>query len=186
MMELKEMLDDVIEFRELFGLSVGDYQFKKDNPLHESLFIEELTELMEANNPTEQLDALVDIAYIACGRLVHAAWLGHIDHDIDCEIIRYVQIIAERKGFDFPAAWKHIHASNMSKACGSIVMANATVNFYANEKNIEAMYSRVGGKYVVTCVNDPSGEVKEGKVLKSLIYSPADVTPFTGVQTNEA
>ncbi|MCG6282768.1 nucleoside triphosphate pyrophosphohydrolase family protein, partial [Vibrio diabolicus] len=64
---------DITEFRSTFDLPVAapaSLDGKADT-LHTSLAIEELTELAEADNKTEQADAIVDSVYVLMGRLVH-------------------------------------------------------------------------------------------------------------------
>lgn len=62
---------DISEFRSTFDLPVASPESLDDktDTLHTSLAIEELTELAEADNKTEQADAIIDSVYVLMGRL---------------------------------------------------------------------------------------------------------------------
>ena len=61
-----------------------------------------------------------------------------------------------------------VQRSNMSKACGSMEEALSTQEMYLREKSTESSIVLKGDKYLVYRKED-------GKVLKSVAYSPAQI-----------
>jgi phosphoribosyl-ATP pyrophosphohydrolase len=73
-----------------------------------------------------------------------------------------------------------VSRSNNSKACSTMDEAIETQNKYLYEKQIESKIEERGGKFFVYGIG---GNV-DGKLLKSISYSPADIKPIIGNGTN--
>ena len=69
----QKLYQDIEQFRSTFDLAVEAPESldEKNDLLHTSLAIEELTELAEADSKIEQADAIVDTVYVLMGRAVH-------------------------------------------------------------------------------------------------------------------
>jgi len=145
-------LTSVKEFHELFDLPVLDHPaIPKDRiALRINLLQEELDELHAALQADDQLETL----------------------DALCDI-QYVLAGAIHEfglGSRFSAAFAEVHRSNMSKACKTIEQAQATQRHYdALDQNSEIREK--DGQWLVYRIAD-------GKVLKSVDYSPADLKQF--------
>ena len=150
-MEKLDSLNQVAEFHNTFKhpiLENPQIPPKNRSDLRVSLIAEELKELEEAianNDITEVADALCDIQYVLSGAVLEFG-LGE----------KFVQLFNE------------VQRSNMSKACNSVKEAEETVQYYKKEKDTEAYYKEVGGKFLVYRKGDD-------KTLKSIYYSPADL-----------
>jgi phosphoribosyl-ATP pyrophosphohydrolase len=70
-----------------------------------------------------------------------------------------------------------VNRSNSSKACNTMNEAVATQEKYATEKNIESHVVERDGKFFVYGIG---GNV-DGKLLKSINYSPADIASIIKV-----
>lgn len=149
-----QALTSVAQFHELFSAPVLE---KPQIPsaerctLRVSLLQEELNELQQAiddGDMVEIADALGDLQYVLSGA-VHEFGLGD----------RFAEIFTE------------IQRSNMSKACATLAEAEATVEHYKSHKNEEAYIVEKNGEYLVHRTGDD-------KVLKSVKYSPADLSQF--------
>lgn len=179
---LNKMQNDITEFRTVFGLSIGGRINDDDDALHTSLFVEELGELSDADNDVERMDAIVDSVYVLMGRVVHEYGdkglnLDYVSLVNPClYVIDALMQIADNNGWDFAASWDAVHYSNMSKVCDSIDEAKRTRVKYLGA-DILTKSEKVGKYYVITCVQDNSGKgIKPGKVLKSIDYSPVNLT----------
>ena len=110
----------VAEFHTLFDAPILDTPQIPDQKiasLRVSLLQEELNELQEAidnNDLVEVIDALADLQYVLSGAVLEFG-LGEKFADVFAEVQR----------------------SNMSKACSSLQEAEATVEYYQNERNTE-------------------------------------------------
>ncbi|MBF9000178.1 nucleoside triphosphate pyrophosphohydrolase family protein [Vibrio nitrifigilis] len=174
---------DITEFRSTFDLPVSqpDTLDEQQDALHSSLIIEEMTELAEAPDKTEQADAIVDSVYVLMGRLVH---LGHNRVADNLAISYLVDIllnVAVNRGIDFLPCWDEVHSSNMSKVCRNESEYAETEDFYAKQ-GIKLMAVEKGNYIIAKCAEDfvsESKTVKKGKVLKSVYYRPADLAPLT-------
>lgn len=116
--------------------------------LRVSLIAEELDELREAiadHDLIEVADALCDIQYVLSGAILEFGL-----------------------GEKFKDLFEEVQRSNMSKACVSEQEAKDTVAYYKSEKNMDAYYQEVDGKWLVYREGD-------NKTLKSINYSPADL-----------
>lgn len=146
------ILEQVAEFHSTFKSPILDIpQIPSSDrcKLRVSLITEELKELQEAidnKDLVEVADALCDIQYVLSGAVLEFG-LGNKFEDLLNEV----------------------HRSNMSKTCSSYEEAEATVKFYAEKDGTEAEIVADGDKYLVYRVSD-------NKILKSVKYSPADLT----------
>lgn len=175
---------DITEFRNTFDLPVNTGIDVKADQLHTSLIVEEMTELAQADSKIEQADAIVDSVYVLMGRVVH---VGTVSDGVQssqtiaaCTHIDILLTVAENMGIDFLACWDDIHASNMSKVCNNEEEFEETKAFYA-KSGIEVVGVPKNGKIVVKCSKDhitPEKTVREGKVLKSVHYRPANLEPL--------
>jgi predicted HAD superfamily Cof-like phosphohydrolase len=174
---------DISEFRYTFDLPVANPESlnQQADTLHTSLAIEELTELAEADSKIEQADAIVDTIYVLMGRLVH---LGHDNVNSNLTISYLIDLllnVAANRAIDFVPCWNEVHSSNMSKVCRNEQEFAETKQFYA-EQGIE-ITPIVKGHYIIAkCAKDFLSEgkiVRQGKVLKSVYYRPADLVTIT-------
>ncbi|EKO3607541.1 TPA: nucleoside triphosphate pyrophosphohydrolase family protein [Vibrio metschnikovii] len=174
---------DISEFRHTFDLPVADPSSldSQADTLHTSLIIEELTELAEADCTTEQADAIVDSVYVLMGRLVH---LGHTQITDNLTISYLIDLllnVAVNRGIDFLPCWDEVHASNMSKVCRNEQEFIDTEAFYAKQ-NIPLTAVQKGDYIIAKCAKDVVMEgktIRQGKVLKSVYYRPANLAALT-------
>jgi len=144
-------LNDVANFHKTFNLPIIDEPGipPKDRcKLRIALIEEELNELKEAieeNDIVEVADAFCDIQYVLSGAILEFG-LGNKFKDL----------------------FEEVHGSNMSKTCKTIEEANATQKFYLEQKGAESYIKKKGDEYLVYRKED-------GKVFKSVNYSPADL-----------
>lgn len=174
---------DISEFRSTFDLPVADVASLNDkaDTLHTSLIIEELTELAEADCKMEQADAIIDSVYVLMGRLVH---LGNSQVEDNLAISYLVDLllnVAINRGIEFIPCWDEVHSSNMSKVCRNEGEYAETEAFYAKQ-GIKLMAVQKGDYIIAKCAEDfvsESKTIRQGKVLKSVYYRPADLSPLT-------
>lgn len=142
-------LNHVADFHRLFDMPVLD---EPEIPsierckLRISLLQEELNELKDAienQDILEAADAFCDLQYVLSGAILEFG-LAHRFKDLFDEVQR----------------------SNMSKACDTFEEAELTREKYLQEKNTESEIKPKGDKFLVYRLED-------GKVLKSVSYSPA-------------
>ncbi|AUS02285.1 NTP pyrophosphohydrolase-like domain [Vibrio phage 2.096.O._10N.286.48.B5] len=167
---------DILEFRTTFGLGVMTEFTTVDDDLHTSLITEEMKEYGEAECHVDRADALVDSVYVLMGRYVHQMGTSKEFSYSLTPILYMVDILIQTSnsfGYDFKACWDNIHASNMSKVCKSEEDAQTTVQSYLSD-DIDTDYRQVGDYWVVF-KNGDSADIKHGKVLKSIYYTPADL-----------
>lgn len=171
---------DIFQFRSTFDLPVADESSldSKADTLHTSLIIEELTELAEADCKVEQADAIVDSVYVLMGRLVHlgAAQVG--DRLEISYLIDLLLNVAKNREIDFIKCWDEVHSSNMSKVCRNQQELDETIAHYAKQ-GVEIVGSQKGDFLIAKCAKDvemAGKTVRQGKVLKSVYYRPADLT----------
>ncbi|MGF1717974.1 nucleoside triphosphate pyrophosphohydrolase family protein [Photobacterium chitinilyticum] len=170
---------DIHEFRTTFDLDIETPSTlnEKMDTLHTSLAVEELTELAEADSLVEQADAIVDSVYVLMGRLVH---LGDKQVDANIGISYIIDLllqVAERLNIDFVSCWNEVHSSNMSKVCRNEQEFTDTESHYANQ-GVEIVGSQKGEYIIAKCAKDVDLEgkiIRQGKVLKSVYYRPADL-----------
>jgi len=177
-----KLYQDIHQFRETFDLpcNAPDTLDDKADMLHTSLIIEELTELAEAPCKVEQADAIVDSVYVLMGRLVH---LGNKKADDNLAISYLIDLflnVAQQRDIDFMVCWNEVHSSNMSKVCRNQQEYTETQAFYA-EQGVKLVDSVKGEFIIAKCAEDVqlAGKlVRQGKVLKSVYYRPADLAPL--------
>lgn len=144
-------LNGVQAFHHLFGMPVLDkptIPAKERCALRISLLQEELEEFKEAiedGDIVEVADALADLQYVLSGAVLEFG-------------------LGER----FKALFDEVQRSNMSKACHTEAEASLTQAHYRKVKNTESIVKPKGDQYLVYRKAD-------GKVLKSINYSPADL-----------
>ena len=144
-------LNDVAKFHETFDLPVltePTIPAPERCMLRVNLLQEELDELKEAitdNDLVEIADALCDLQYVLSGA-IHEFGLGD----------------------KFKSLFDEVQRSNMSKTCESMEIAEKTQAYYKNEKDTDSHIVRRGEEFLVYRVGD-------GKVLKSVEYSPANI-----------
>ncbi|CAM3673249.1 Phosphoribosyl-ATP pyrophosphohydrolase [Vibrio aerogenes CECT 7868] len=174
---------DIVEFRLTFDLPVEQPESldQAADTLHTSLAIEELTELADATDKTEQADAIIDTVYVLMGRLVH---LGDDAPEKNIGISYLIDLllnVAEHRQIDFIPCWNEVHSSNMSKVCKNQEEYQATEQFYA-QQGIRLLPVEKGHYIIAKCAEDFSNDektIRKGKVLKSVNYRPADLEPLT-------
>lgn len=171
---------DILQFRSTFDLPSEDETTLDDkaDTLHTSLAIEELTELAEADSRIEQADAIVDSVYVLMGRLVHLGATGVNDRIEISYVIDLLLHVAKNREIDFVTCWDEVHSSNMSKVCRNEQELTETIEFYAKQ-GVEIVGSQKGDFIIAKCAKDVdmAGKVvRQGKVLKSVYYRPADLT----------
>ncbi|GLR16462.1 nucleoside triphosphate pyrophosphohydrolase family protein [Portibacter lacus] len=150
-MKEPKALQSVAEFHKTFNLPIEKEPIipaPKRCELRINLLQEELNELKEAiedNDLVEVADALADIQYVLSGAILEFG-LGEKFDDIFSEVQR----------------------SNMSKTCKTLEEAEKTQEYYREHKGMESEIKQSNGEFLVYRIND-------GKVLKSVNYSPADI-----------
>ncbi|MCL1049721.1 nucleoside triphosphate pyrophosphohydrolase family protein [Shewanella abyssi] len=170
---------DIHQFRATFDLPIEDEASLDDkaDTLHTSLAIEELTELAEADSRVEQADAIVDSVYVLMGRLVHLGAKKLTDRLEISYVIDLLLHVAKNREIDFVTCWDEVHSSNMSKVCRTEQELTETIAFYAKQ-GVEIVGSTKGDFIIAKCAKDVdmAGKiVRQGKVLKSVYYRPADL-----------
>ncbi len=144
-------LNDVAKFHKTFNLPVLDdpqIPAKERCALRINLIEEELRELKEAidnHDLVEVADAFCDIQYVLSGAILEFG-------------------LADK----FRSLFDEVQRSNMSKTCKSLAEAEATLAHYKKEKDTDGYIKQQGDEYLVYRDYD-------GKVLKSINYSPADI-----------
>ncbi|ARD23909.1 nucleoside triphosphate pyrophosphohydrolase family protein [Shewanella japonica] len=170
---------DIREFRSTFDLPIEDATSLDDkaDTLHTPLIIEELTELAEADCRVEQADAIVDSVYVLMGRLVHLGASKITDRIEISYLVDLLLCVANNREINFIECWDEVHSSNMSKVCRNEQELAETVAHYAKQ-GVEIVGSTKGEFIIAKCAKDVemAGKVvRQGKVLKSVYYRPADL-----------
>lgn len=151
---MSQYLDKVAEFHRTFGapiLETPQIPSEERCRLRVNLLQEELNELseaIEAGDIVEIADALADLQYVLSGAVLE---FGLKDR--------------------FDPLFEEVQRSNMSKACSSRQEALETLLHYKKKDGTEGTFQQIGEKYVVNRVGD-------NKVLKSVLYSPANLRPI--------
>lgn len=150
-MKEPKALNSVAQFHKTFKLPIEESPIipsKKRCELRINLLQEELNELKEAiedDDLVEVADALADIQYVLSGAILEFG-LGN----------------------KFSALFSEVQRSNMSKTCKNMNEAEATKEHYEENKGMPSRIEESNGEYLVYRIED-------GKVLKSVNYSPADL-----------
>ena len=146
-----QALTGVAAFHDLFGMPVLNeptIPSRERCELRISLLSEELEELKEAiadGNIIEIADALADLQYVLSGAVLEFGLGGK-----------------------FKALFDEVQRSNMSKACASMEEAHETQEYYKRVKDTNSVIKPKEDQFLVYRRED-------GKVLKSVNYSPADL-----------
>ena len=144
-------LNSVAEFHKTFKLPIEKEPIipaAKRCELRINLLQEELNELKEAiaeNDLIEVADALADIQYVLSGAILEFGM-----------------------GEKFDGIFSEVQRSNMSKTCKTMEEAEATKSHYEENKGMRSEIKESNGEFLVYRIED-------GKVLKSVNYSPADI-----------
>ncbi|OOE74701.1 nucleoside triphosphate pyrophosphohydrolase family protein [Salinivibrio sp. ML290] len=170
---------DIEAFRTTFDLPCNDPDSLDDkaDDLHTALAVEEMTELAEADSLVEQVDAIVDSVYVLMGRAVQMGARGYREKLEVSYMIDILLQIATRLSVDFVTCWDEVHSSNMSKVCRNQQEFADTQAFYA-QKGIDVVASPKEDGIIAKCAADVSVDgklIREGKVMKSVYYRPADL-----------
>lgn len=146
-----DSLNQVAAFHRTFKHPVLDkptIPSEKRCKLRVALIREELNEFEEAienGDMVEIADALCDIQYVLSGAVLEFGL-----------------------GEKFRELFDEVQRSNMSKSCHSVEEAEATVQYYQENRGQDCYYKEVDGHYLVY-------RTKDNKTLKSINYSPADL-----------
>nr|WP_282765440.1 nucleoside triphosphate pyrophosphohydrolase family protein [Alteromonas macleodii] len=184
----KKFFSDITDFRTAFDLPIGVPYSAQDYQLHFDLYREEMQELFSAETRVDKIDAIVDSLYVLFGKYVQFDIV--LDEQEPCElnIIETLLSASEELNFDILKAWDIVHHSNMSKLCNDDNVQATLDHYTALGVSVEAK--------PVTLTNKNKNEgtalwavkVKEestdldgksyaaGKVLKSVDYTPADLS----------
>ena len=110
--------------------------------------LEELEAACDQDDIVETVDALSDLQYVLAGAILEFGFKDKFD-----------------------AIFDEVHRSNMSKACKTEGEAKATVTHWEVKEGASAEYYQKGDVYLVRRVED-------GKTLKSINYSKANIAPL--------
>lgn len=116
--------------------------------LRVALLQEELNEFQKAiadGDLVEVADALCDLQYVLAGAVLEFGL-----------------------GDKFPTLFNEVQRSNMSKSCATLEEAEATLEYYKNERGTEGYIREIEGVFLVFRKED-------NKTLKSINYSPAQL-----------
>jgi len=144
-------LSDVAKFHNTFDLPVLEEPTIPNADrcmLRVNLLQEELNELQEAiakNDLVEVADALCDIQYVLSGAILEFG-------------------LADK----FAELFEEVQRSNMSKTCKTLEEAEATVEHYNQKDGTKGQIVDREHEFIVYRESD-------GKVLKSVNYSPANI-----------
>ena len=149
------VVDEVEEFNATFGKpnnyepTIGakkEWQFVYDFILDE---LEEYKEACERGDIVEILDALCDITYVSLGN-------GTMLHGLKGKIWK---------------AYQEVQASNMSKSCEDVFVAEDTIKFRSEEQGEPCHSEKIGDRYVVY-------RTRDRKVMKSINYFKPNLKQF--------
>lgn len=184
----QKFFSDITDFRTAFDLPIDEEYTLDSLNLHFDLYREEMRELFSAETRVDKIDAIVDSLYVLFGKYVQFQHTLNYTSSWELNIIETLLAASEEINFDILKAWDIVHHSNMSKLC--------------NDDNVQATldhYTEMGVSVEakpVTLTNKNKNEgtalwavkVKEestdkdgksyaaGKVLKSVDYTPADLS----------
>lgn len=145
-----DFLEKVKEFHETFDMPVLSEPTIPDSErcdLRISLLEEEINELKQAI-----LDKDITEVFDAFNDILYI--LGG-------SILEFGMQDKFKQGFD------EVHRSNMSKACKTVEDALLTIDKYKKSNNFDSDYIEKNNSFIV--------KRKDGKLLKSINYSPADL-----------
>jgi len=173
-MDIKEQIVAMVaEFQSFFD----DNESTKNLAFRESLFNSEKAEYhkaLEDDNKIEIADGLGDMLYVLAGSIDkfkgRDSVTNHFHNYFDSYYFEMFTRYGDEKTLKILT---EIHRSNMSKACNTLEEAQLTILKYPHISDFRVL--RKGDKYLIYC-NADYEEVKKGKVLKSINYSPADLS----------
>jgi predicted HAD superfamily Cof-like phosphohydrolase len=164
----------VKEFMEVFGQLPNTLTEEETYKLRVALIQEEAAELIEAVTDVEELDALVDLAYVLYGTYIHM----NIPH-IDTEHLYYDKEITAQEIFD---AAMNIDAETLDSDLDEVL---GLVTTYAQKYNFEGAFKEVHRSNMSKLGLDGKPVKRlDGKILKGPSYSAPNLIPF--VQKNFA
>ena len=184
----KKFFSDITDFRTAFDLPIGVPDSAQDYQLHFDLYREEMRELFSAETRVDKIDAIVDSLYVLFGKYVQFDIV--LDEQEPCElnIIETLLSASEELNFDILKAWDIVHHSNMSKLCNDDNVQATLDHYTALGVSVEAKPVTLTNKNknegtalwavkVKEASTDKDGKsYAAGKVLKSVDYTPADLS----------
>ena len=184
----KKFFSDITDFRTAFDLPIGVPYSAQDYQLHFDLYREEMQELFSAETRVDKIDAIVDSLYVLFGKYVQFDIV--LDEQEPCElnIIETLLSASEELNFDILKGWDIVHHSNMSKLCNDDNVQATLDHYTALGVSVEAKPVTLTNKNknegtalwavkVKEASTDKDGKsYAAGKVLKSVDYTPADLS----------
>jgi predicted HAD superfamily Cof-like phosphohydrolase len=162
------MKELVKEFMEAFGQLPNTLSEEDTYGLRVDLIQEEAAELLEAVTDIEELDALVDLAYVVYGAYLH---LGI--PDADPEHLIYEKEVTVKEIFD---AAMNIDAETFDSDLDDVL---GLVMTYAQKYDFEGAFKEVHRSNMSKLGLDGRPVKRlDGKVLKGPLYSPPNLAPF--------
>jgi NTP pyrophosphatase (non-canonical NTP hydrolase) len=162
------MKELVKEFMEVFGQLPNTLSESETYNLRLSLIQEEAAELLDAVTDVEELDALVDLAYVLYGTYIHMDV-----PDIDPEHLIYEREVTPQEIFD---AAMNIDAETFDSDLDEVL---GLVTTYAQKYNFEGAFREVHRSNMSKLGTDGKPVKRlDGKVLKGPLYSPPNLAPF--------
>lgn len=167
-----EIIAMVQEFQDYFDTD----ESTKSVAFRNSLIEEETNELLNATNIVDQADAYGDIAYVIAGSVIKFSDNKAIREQYEFLLDKHLsEFSVFFTSSEMPQIMKEIHRSNMSKACNSLEEAHLTIAKYNYVDDFRVLVKN--GKYLIYC-NANYNEIKKGKLLKGINYSPANLSPL--------
>ncbi len=158
----------VKEFMEVFGQLPNTLSENETYNLRLSLIQEEAAELLEAVTDVEELDALVDLAYVVYGTYLHMDI-----PEVDPEHLIYESEVTAQEIFD---AAMNIDAVTFDSDLDEVL---ALVTTYAQKYDFEGAFREVHRSNMSKLGTDGKPVKRlDGKILKGPLYSPPNLTSF--------
>ena len=184
----KKFFSDITDFRTAFDLPIGVPDSAQDYQLHIDLYREEMRELFSAETRVDKIDAIVDSLYVLFGKYVQFDIV--LDEQEPCElnVVETLLSASEEINFDILKGWDIVHHSNMSKLCNDDNVQATLDHYTALGVSVEAKPVKLTNKNknegtalwavkVKEASTDKDGKsYAAGKVLKSVDYTPADLS----------
>jgi len=184
----KKFFNDITDFRTAFDLPIGVPDSAQDYQLHFDLYREEMQELFSAETRVDKIDAIVDSLYVLFGKYVQFDIV--LDEQEPCElnVVETLLSASEELNFDILKGWDIVHHSNMSKLCNDDNVQATLDHYTALGVSVEAKPVTLTNKNknegtalwavkVKEASTDKDGKsYAAGKVLKSVDYTPADLS----------
>jgi predicted HAD superfamily Cof-like phosphohydrolase len=162
------MKELVKEFMEVFGQLPNTLTEEETYKLRVALIQEEAAELIVAVTDVEELDALVDLAYVLYGTYIHMNV-----PDIDPEHLIYEREVTPQEIFD---AAMNIDAETFDSDLDEVL---GLVTTYAQKYNFEGAFKEVHRSNMSKLGTDGKPVKRlDGKVLKGPLYTPPNLAPF--------